>query len=823
MFRNYLITALRNVTRHKLYSFINIAGLTVGLTCAIFITLFVRDQLSYDRWLPGNEGLYRVEVNFLPPGEPKVRLAMSSFPMAQAMLDNIPEVSARTRIYPKAVTVTVGNRQFTQTADIVDPNFLDVIKLPLVKGEASSALNRPESIVLSETLARKFFDHANPVGKLVTISSDFCDALAHCQIRRNTLTVTAVLRDLPHNTQLTIDLLFPNTSRANSMTEEVRTGWTISGTYSYVRLAEGATSSTVTAKFKVIIDRLLDPMKIANVHMRGSQLLEPVLIPFHDAHLTSDRYKGMKAGGSWAIVYAFSAIGVLILLVACFNFTNLATARAMVRAREISLRKVVGATRWQVAVQFLGESLLTAVIAMGLAMALTEILTPSFDRFVGSPIGLNYGRDVSIVLFIIGIGITAGLLSGIYPALVLSRFRPALALRASNTSAAGSSVVRTALVVMQFSVSIGLAIAVLVVFAQLSFAHGLDLGLRKDGVVVIRSTIPDSATAESFVNALKANPGISHVALSDDIPFTSDNRNLDVHVPGSATTELFRNVPASPDYMRVYDIRLLSGRLLSEARAQDSISIPQMMGQEAGYANVLISASGARRLGYSPTEALGKSFYLHKALVVIVGVVADAMIDGPKSPSPGIIYYYWPTVSPSYISIRLMGNHIADTLSFIDQTWHRFAPNAAITRYFLSDSFEQQFQADEREGRIFALFVVIAIFIACLGLFGLASFSTERRTKEIGLRKTFGARTRDIILLLLWQFSIPVLVANLIAWPVAYYYLHGWLEGYAHRIPLSPLYFVGAGAAALVIAWATVIVHAAHVARANPVHALRYE
>ncbi len=276
------------------------------------------------------------------------------------------------------------------------------------------------------------------------------------------------MHDLPHNTQLVADLLFPNTSFANSTSEEVKTSWTIGGTYSYVRLAQGADANAVTAKLRSLIDRLVDPMKLANLRGRGSQLLEPILIPFRDVHLTSDRYKGMNAGGSWAIVYGFSVIGVLILLVACFNFTNLATARALARAREISLRKVVGATRAQLAIQFLGESALTALIALVLALALTEILTPSFDRFVGLPIGLHYGIDLPVLLFVLGIGLLAGLLSGIYPALVLSGVRPAFALRSTGTNPQGSGLVRTALVVLQFAISIGLGIAALVMFAQIS-------------------------------------------------------------------------------------------------------------------------------------------------------------------------------------------------------------------------------------------------------------------------------------------------------------------------------------------------------------------
>ena len=499
MIHNYLITALRNFSRHKLYSFINIAGLTVGLTCAIFIILFVRDQLSYDRWIPGTQNLYRVESTLLLPSEPEVRWAYAPFPMAQAMLDHIPEVSARTRIYPRPVTVTIGSRQFGETAGIVDPNFLNVINLPLTSGGPGSVLARPDSVVLSQSLARKFFRSDNPVGKEILISSDFCDELGRCQIHQNALTVTGILRDLPHNTQLAADLLFPNTSLANSISEEAKTAWFDFGTYSYVRLAPGADPEVVTAKLRGVIDRSVDLAKMVSIHLPASRLLHPHLIPFRDAHLTSDRYKGMTAGGSWTIVYGFAAIGIMLLLVACFNFTNLATARAMIRAREISLRKVVGATRSQLAIQFLGESVLTALIALVLALALAEILTPSFDRFVGLPIELRYGSDWPVLSFIFVIGLLAGLLSGVYPALVLSGFRPGAALKVGDTARQSSGLVRTALVVLQFAVSIGLGTAALVMFVQLSFAHGLDLGLRKDGIVIIDWNIPAAgAGAKSF-------------------------------------------------------------------------------------------------------------------------------------------------------------------------------------------------------------------------------------------------------------------------------------------------------------------------------------
>jgi putative ABC transport system permease protein len=324
------------------------------------------------------------------------------------------------------------------------------------------------------------------------------------------------------------------------------------------------------------------------------------------------------------------------------------------------------------------------------------------------------------------------------------------------------------------------------------------------------------------VHALDADPHLKGATASSDVPFTGSANEATIENPGRPGTSMVRFLDTGPDFFTVYDIRLLSGRALSEAHGQDAWP------HDATEANVLVNRAAAQYLGYSPQSALGKTVYavnpqatVKRVRLTIVGVTADFMFEGDRREIVPTIYSYDP--HDPLISVRVPPGGVQQAVAAIDRTWHAFAPSIAINRSFLDDNFQRQFQNDERQGAIFGLFVGIAIFIACLGLFGLAAFSTERRTKEIGLRKTFGARTMDIILMLLWQFSIPVLVANLIAWPIAYYYLHSWLQGYAYRISLNPLYFVGAGVAALVIAWATVIVHAAHVARANPIHALRYE
>jgi putative ABC transport system permease protein len=816
MFRNFLVTSLRNIVRHRLYSLINIAGLAVGLACAILIILFIRDEISYDKWIPGSENLYRVESTINDPNQGSHRGTKIPFPVPQAMLQQIPEVKAMTRLIPNSMTVFIGNRQFLERVDVVDPGFFRVIRLPLVKGNPENVFAQPESVVLSQSTARKYFGDAPAMGKTITVTGQVCDSeRQHCETRGWPLVVTGIMRDLPHNTQLQADLLIPNTSAADPMSQDEKKGWLWFDGWGYVQLAPDANPAAVVTKLKDVIDHSLDPKKMININLRGSELMTPSLAPFRDDHLSTDRYGGMTPAGSWTSVYGFAAIGLLILLVACFNFTNLATARAMLRAREIGLRKCVGAARHQLIVQFLGESVLIALLALVSALALVKVLLPAFDSFIAKPIALNYLSDLPLVAAILAIAILAGLLSGVYPALVLSGFRPAAILRASSASGSGSGFLRTSLVVLQFAVSIGLGVAVVVVFAQISFARNIDAGFQKNGVVLINAANISPTARDSFAEALRRNPGISDVAISAAVPlgniFVSDT----VRAPGGVESQTIRKISMSPNFAGLYHVRLLTGRILSLSRGTDRYQAKMSY-------NVLINATGAKRLGYTPQNVIGKIFALSETNVTVVGVLDDIQMDGPRRPVAGTIYFYDPTHAP-FVSVRVSQEGVAATLSFIDQTWRAFAPTVAMQRHFLTDDFDSQFKADERQGTIFALFVGIAIFISCLGLFGLAAFTAGRRTREIGIRKVFGASTRDLVFLLLWQFSIPVLIANAIAWPVAWYWLHGWLEGFAYRITLSPIYFLGAGAGALVIAWATVFVHALRVASANPIHALRYE
>jgi putative ABC transport system permease protein len=409
--------------------------------------------------------------------------------------------------------------------------------------------------------------------------------------------------------------------------------------------------------------------------------------------------------------------------------------------------------------------------------------------------------------------------------LVLSGFRPAATLRSGVKGAAGSGTLRTALVVLQFAISIGLGIAAIVVFAQIRYANRIDLGFERDRIVVVgNADTMTPSTRESFAHALQAKPGIEGVVQSRAAPFISDSEMESFRVPGGSQNHYLRLIDAAPDFPKLYDMRLLTGRLLSLSYGND-INLSQEQSLQNGR-NVLLTQVAVRHLGWTPQDAIGRTLEQTDAKtmtrVTVVGVLADVMLDGIRSEPQPIVVLYNPNRIDTF-SVRVKGGHIQEALSTIDATWHRFAPTVAIRRRFLSDMFDRLFVADKQQGAMFGLFVGIAIFIACLGLFGLAAFTAERRTKEIGIRKAFGASTPDIVRLLLWQFSIPVLIANIVAWPVAWYYLHRWLETYAYRISLSPLYFAAASLAALVIAWITVAGHAVRVARANPVHALRYE
>jgi len=821
MFRNYLTIALRNIARHKLYSFINIAGLAVGLACVIFIMLFIRDELSFDTWLPNSGSLYRVDTLPQLPGTPVTHAAQAPFPLPALMKDHLPEVTAMTRLWPRRMTVQIGDRQFLEEVNEADTNLFTVLGLPLAAGDPGQVLQRPDSLVLSQSLARKYFGTTDPVGRVVTVNRGSCGAeVASCPAVA-LLRVTGVMRDVPYNAQFKIDAVIPHTSPADRIGEKNKKAWFLFSGYGYVRLAQGSDPAAVEAKTRRVLDQMVDFFAAVGIRTPPSQALGVKLVRFRDVHMnTSGSMGGQVPTGSWTTLYGLGLIGLVILLAACFNFTNLATARAMMRAREIGLRKCVGARRRQVATQFLGESVVMAVVALIFALALVEILLPAYDTFLQRPIALHYLHDWVLLLTIVLVAVAAGLVSGIYPALVLSGFRPITALRSNQSGQAGSGGLRSALVVLQFTVSIGLAIITLVVFTQIDFARNQALGFRRDNILVVGTGRMTASARESFMAQLRAHHGVAGVASSGDTPFSENLRVEAVQVPGQPAVLTPEMLQITPEFIELYGMKLAAGRLLSDKRGEDITSGGP--GAHNDGHNLLINEAAARYFGFTVQSALGKTIRIDKDSLHIVGVLRDVHFRGARKQA-GPSLFVNDREGSNVVSVRLTGQDIPGTIAFIDRLWRRMSPATAISRSFLDDNFADLYRADVRQGELFATFVAIAIAISALGLFGLAAFTAERRTKEIGIRKVFGARTQDVVFLLLWQFAFPVVLANLLAWPLAWFYLQDWLRGFDYRITLSPVYFVAAGLAALLIAWATIFAHALRVARANPIHALRYE
>ncbi|MFZ0497822.1 MAG: ABC transporter permease [Steroidobacteraceae bacterium] len=813
MLQNYPLMALRALLRHKLYSFINIVGMSVALACAILILLFVGDQLSYDTWIPHAENLFRLEETLNMLGRPPMPLAKSPFGLLTQMKEEIPEVAAITHVDLAKVTIGGRGAEFLDTATVVDPDFLDVIGLPLIAGDPARVLANSGSVVLSQSEARRFFGDADPVGKILTIGglgSAHCrPAHSSCAIVARPFTVTGVLRDLPHNTQLIAGIVVPNTYQTPP---QAQTGGL---DYGYVRLAPGASRDRVLAEVRSILNRSFNPRKFG-LNQSASDLEQMHLFRFQDVHLTDGRDGEMKPAGSRPTVYGLAIIALLIVVMASCNFMNLATAMATFRMREVVLRKLTGATRFQVFAQFLIEAIMAVVIALIIALALVEMVLPLYASFLGASLDVHYLKDWKAASSLLLGGVAIGALSGLYPALMLSSLRPAAALQ-GKVFGADSALLRSALVVGQFAVSIGLGVAMIIVFRQMNFVRSLALGFDRYDMVVVRGTRGIARSVmEEYARVVEAGPGIAGAALSSAVPFDpSTFVDLIVRSPGGGNPITAKFVSVDPGFTTVYRVPIVAGRPFAAAFGSDETT-------SAESRNVLVNAALAQRFGYSPQEAVGKTLTGGPGRLEVVGVVGDAMFDGVRELAQPMVFLDDPGAG-TFLSIRVQPERIPQALSFVDGAWRSLAPGVAMDRYFLSTAFSGLLADDDRQGDILGVFVVIAVLIAALGLFGLAVFTAERRTKEIGIRKVSGARTSDIVRLMLWRTSVPVLAANVVAWPVAYYCLRRWLESYAYRVTLDPVYFLAAGAVALLIAWATVYANTLRLARISPVHALRYE
>ncbi len=838
MWRNYLTVGFRALAKSRTYAFINIVGLAIGLAACMMILLFVRYEMSYDKWMPGGDRAFQFQAWYSPTerGGEEMKLQMTEYVSRDALVKDFPQVEKAVYVCScGAVIKQEGKASFADRFNYVDGNLFEILQLPFAKGDPATALDSPNSLVLTETEATKRFGSADPIGKTLTLIA---------QGKSRDYKVTGVLEDLPKNSHLDLGVV----ARFDPKTHFVDNpyflqSWSSQGGWVYAKLKPGADPEEINRQLPAWEKRNIpDDTQGAQA---GAEVTNPGdmqdwrLVNIADIHLGEAQRASMTPGNDQRTIITFAVIAFLILGMAVVNFTNLATARASQRAREVALRKVLGATRKQLIVQFISESILVTLLAMLLGLALVEMLLPHFNRFLDADMDVTYFGNGGILLPVLALVAIVGGLGGLYPALYLSRFQPAKVLKANNSAsdAPGSGSLRNLLVVAQFAVSIGLIICTAIIYGQTVYARTADAGYERDGLLQIQNVGAEEAQAvlDTLKREIAKVDGVQAVAKTGIGVNPGNNSVTGVYLPGNPRSVDLGTYGIDPDFFPAMRMEMLAGRNFSENVAMDDATTPFPVDPEAERAivkrgiNVVMSEIAARRLGFSPEEAIGKQVntgltYPEFGLVpaTIVGIVKDARFRSVRDPLQPIMFYYARNFHNT-LMVRYDSPDPARVRRDIETVWKRIVPDVPFTGEFVDDRLRELYERDEARGQLFGIFALLSIIVGCLGLFGLAAFTAERRTKEIGIRKVLGARTRDIVRLLAWQFSKPVIIANLIAWPVAWWVMRDWLNTFDARIDLGPTPFVVAGLLALAIAIGTIAGHAIKVARANPINALRYE
>jgi putative ABC transport system permease protein len=825
MWRNHLTIALRLFVQNRAYAAINIGGLALGLAGCLLILNYIRYERSYDAWLPDSVRVHQVQATWAEPGQPVTRSQSSPFPTRDALPGGFPQIEAITVVRTgPTVTTRAGVPVFVPTAS-VDPAFFDIFALPFVHGSAATALPDTNAIVLTETEARRQFGRTDVLGRTMSLGAG--------EGKRDRR-VTGVLRDLPKNSNLKLNLLFRNDQSQFAKWPASEIGWGAMSQQHYVKLRAGADVAAINAAFPAWERRVIAPQNIGGTMLSQADILDLKLVPITDVHLGDAQQGALTPGGDARTLTTFGIVAVLILGMAVMNFVNLSTARATQRAREIAVRKVLGASRRQIVVQMLGESLLMTALAMLLACTIFELATPWVAAWTGADLHVAYGGASGMLLPALALFALTGLAGGLYPAILLSRFRPASVLRANRASAetVGSGRLRIALVVFQFAIAIGLIASTWVIWSQTRFIAATDPGYRRDGLIQIDQAwrFAGSDRYEPARTQLLAIPGVV-AAGRTNLALAATNKSIvSVRAPGGSGLN-FGRYAIDKDFFATMGMRLLAGRALGDRFASDRIvrnadDYDDPVDPARGI-NVVVNRAAARLLGHADlNSAVGLSVQvgIDGGLVParIAGVIEDTRVRTPRDAIEPIVYTYDP-LRTSQVIVRYAAARPAEVMAGVAAVWRRFEPEIPFEGRFAEDIVAETYSAERARGALFATFAALAIMIACLGLYGLAAFATQRRTKEIGIRKVLGAKVRDIVRLLAWQFSKPVVLANLVAWPAAWWAMRDWLDTFDVRIALTPTPFALAGVLALVIALATVAGHALRVARLNPIHALRYE
>ncbi|HWT11725.1 MAG TPA: ABC transporter permease [Allosphingosinicella sp.] len=801
MARDIVAAALKSLMSNRFYALLNIAGLATGLAAAILLLLYVRDEATWDRMFPAD--VYRVSSAITMPGGETVVFDGTDYALAQGLRLDVPEIAAVARMMPQDWTVRRGDFESNETVYWADSTLFSVLPMAAIAGDPATGLDEPNSIVLTQSMARKYFGEDAPLGRTLQLNRD------------RLMRVTAVIRDLPSNTHLAARIFASgNTPFSNLAIMDAQTGFHFDGTtYTYFRLKPGASLGAVRRALPgLVVSRL----QIPRDNPFGISVTLTA-IPVRDIHFAPAGINAMKAPGDRATVAAAAIIALLILACACVNFVNLATARVSGRAVEVAVRKAAGASRAALALQFVAEAVLQVAAAMVLALAAVELLLPSFNAFLQREIVFAYWRPGMLGLLLASV-VAVGLLAGAWPALVLSALRPAVALR-GGPSGFDRGRLRRFLVVVQFAILCGLVISTAIIWSQTRFAAQSASRLSGRQIVLVAAPCTDSLR-----NGLAGLPGIVGVACSQPTMISTD-REVEMMETSPSAIHSLDTLSVAPGFLEAYGLAPLAGRLFAEEQPGDVVAPPAE--GEPQEVRIVINGTAVRTLGLrDPAAAIGLRLQASAArgmrFFTVIGVVPDFPTGSVRVPVASTAYF----VDPSrfgMLSVRLRPGGMREGMARIRELWVATGQEGLPKMLPLEQYAEGLYRDIEREGVILALAAAIALLIACIGLFGMASFMAEQRTKEIGIRKVLGATTGQVAGLLLWQFTRPVLWANLVAWPVVWWLMRRWLAGFSAQVPLEPWLFVAGGAFTLAVTLATVGGQAFLVARRSPVTALRYE
>lgn len=782
MLKSYFKIALRNLFKNKLYSFVNIAGLAIGMGACILILLWVTDEISYNKFNDNIDHIFVIPQTQHYQTIGDFTVMPTPMPLAAALKQEIPEIKYATRYAAQLGNskITYKNKSFNQEVNFADPDFFKIFTFKFIEGDKNNALKDVSSIIITEDMAKKYFGDEDPVGKIVKMEDRF------------DLVVSGVVKNIPSNSDIKFDMLAP-------ISLLKRFGFDMNNWGSNMLLT--AVYLNNPAQQKEVTDKIAGRLK---QEIKASTAGKLFLFPFSRLHLYSIR----GSGGKIETVIIFSIIAFFILIIACINFMNLATARSAKRATEVGIKKAVGATRPQIAKQFFGESLLYTFISLSFAILIVEMLLPVFNSISGKELALGQINGTTILLILL-VTLVTGVLSGIYPALFLSGFKPVEVLKNKLTKRGSRFSLRQVLVVVQFAISIILIIGTSIVFLQMHYIMNKNLGLSKDNIVYFNLSEQLQKNSESLKTELMRNTDIKSSSISSHLPIMvySNGGGYKWEGKDPEQDELVSSMSADKDLLKTYNIKLASGRFYSDKYpADDSMS-------------VVINQTFAHMMGMK--NPVGKILGRGNRTYNIIGVVKDFnFIQLQREMGPLVI---WPTRNPRYISIKLRNANLAGTLDYIGETCRKFDPKFVFDYNFIDKTYENIYTSQKRLGDIFNAFAILAIIISCLGLLGLASYVAELKTKEIGIRKVLGATATGITYSLSKQFVLWVLLANIIAWPVAYYFMNKWLQDFAYRISMPYWVFLAAAGVAILIAVITVSTQAIKAANSDPVKSLRYE